>query len=116
MHRVRQIMAVLAAVLMFAALPTAAVAQSSGDDQYTDPLAPNSGGGGSNGGGSGGSGGGGGNAPAQPAQTPAAPAQQANPAQADPNSLPRTGFPVAPLVISGGVLLASGLALRRRTT
>jgi hypothetical protein len=121
MHRVRQIMAVLAAVLMFAALPTAAVAQSSGDDQYTDPLAPNSGGGGSTGGGSGGggsggSGGGGGNAPAQPAQTQATPGQQATPAQADPNSLPRTGFPVALLVISGGVLLASGLALRRRTT
>jgi hypothetical protein len=123
MHRGRQIAVLLIALLVAVALPTAAVAQSAGEDQYTDPLQGEGGGGGGGGssgggsGGGGGGGGGGGNAPAQSQQpaTEATPAPaQATPAQAtDPNDLPRTGFPVALLAASGVVLLAGGIGLRR---
>jgi hypothetical protein len=121
MHRGRYIVVALVALLVAVALPAAAVAQSAGEDQYTDPLqggggGSSGGGGGSSGGGSGG-GGGGGDAPAQPAQsqTETTPAPtQATPAQADDSGgLPRTGFPVAVLVGAGLILLSGGLALRR---
>lgn len=126
MHRGRYIVVALVALLVAVALPGAAIAQSAGEDQYTDPLqgggggsSGGGGGGGSSGGGSGGGGGGGGggDAPAQPAQsqTETAPAPtQATPAQADDSGgLPRTGFPVAVLVGAGLILLSGGLALRR---
>ena len=121
MHRFRHTAVLLAALIALAALPVAAVAQSAGQEQYTDPLGGgggsagggSSGGGSSSGNGSSGSGsGGGGGGSVQPAQSQAPPAQ---PAQANPNELPRTGIPVALLAVSGGVLLASGAALRRRT-
>jgi hypothetical protein len=117
MQRVRHIAAVLAALLIFAAVPTVAAAQSAGENQYTDPLNPG-GNSGSGGGNSGGGGSGGGapqpQAPASPA--PASPAQPAGTAQGagSNKSLPRTGMPVALLALSGGALLAGGLALRRR--
>lgn len=111
-------------MLVAVALPAAAIAQSAGEDQYTDPLqgggSGSSGGGGSSGSGSGGGsggGGGGGNAPAQSAgsQPDTTPTQQATPAQADDSDggLPRTGFPVAVLVGAGLIMLSGGLALRR---
>jgi hypothetical protein len=124
MHRSRYIALALIALLVAVALPAAAIAQSAGEDQYTDPLqgggSGSTGGGGSGGGGSSGGsgGGGGGNAPAQPASTQSddpTPAQAA-PAQADDSDgggLPRTGFPVAVLVGAGLILLSGGLALRR---
>jgi hypothetical protein len=122
MHRGRYIAVVLVAALVAVALPAAAIAQSAGEDQYTDPLqgggsGSSGGGGGSSGSGSGGGGGagGGGNAPTtqQQTETNTAPAQ-ATPAQADDSGgLPRTGFPVAVLVGAGLILLSGGLALRR---
>jgi hypothetical protein len=120
MHRRRYIALALVALLVAVALPAAAVAQSAGEDQYTDPLqgggsgSSGSGSSGSSGGGSGG-GGGGSNAPVTQAQTDTTPAPtQATPAQAnDSGGLPRTGFPLAVLVGSGLILLGTGLALRR---
>ena len=124
MHRGRYIAIALVALLVAVAMPVAAVAQSAGDDQYTDPLqgggsGSSGGGGGSSGGGSGsgGGGGGGGDAPATQAQadTDTAPTQ-ATPAQADnsdDDGLPRTGFPVAVLIGAGLILMSGGLALRR---
>jgi 2-oxoglutarate dehydrogenase E2 component (dihydrolipoamide succinyltransferase) len=98
-----------------AALPTAALAQSAGDDQYQDPF-------------------GGGSSPSSaPTPQPAVPAPSAPaaaPAQAAPAAapaataaqaapapeLPYTGSPVDAglLAAAGGVLLASGLTLRVR--
>jgi len=123
MHRTRYIALAFVALLVAVALPAAALAQSAGEDQYTDPLqgggSNSSGGGGSSGGGSGGGGGGGGgSAPAQSAGTQSddPTPTQATPAQADDpdgGGLPRTGFPVAVLVGAGLILLSGGLALRR---
>ena len=120
MHRGRftYLAVALVALLAAVAMPAVAIAQSSGEDQYTDPLAGGGGSGGSSGGGSGG-GGGGGSAPAQPASSSAAstPAPAAKPAQASSGKgLPRTGFPVALLVGSGLIMVGTGLAVRRRTT
>jgi hypothetical protein len=123
MHRGRftYLAVALVALLAAVAMPAVALAQSSGEDQYTDPLAggggSSGGGGGSSGGGSGG--GGGGSAPAQPAAstadpTPAPKAAAAPAAKSD--GLPRTGFPVALLVGSGLIMVGTGLAVRRRTT
>jgi LPXTG-motif cell wall-anchored protein len=118
--RSRTILILLAAALF--ALPASALAQSAGDDQYQDPLAPSQGGsgggGGGNGGGggSGGGGGGGGSSEsgadqnAQEAQT--ADSGQATAAQAG-DQLPHTGFPGGALVLGGVVLLGGGVALRR---
>jgi hypothetical protein len=122
MSRGRIILTLLVALLVMVAVPTVAVAQSAGEDQYTDPLgggnSGHSGGGGNSG--SGGNSGASNNAPAQPAQstqTQAAPAQTAAPkaTAAQSSGLPRTGFPVVLLVLAGGTLLAGGLALRRVT-
>jgi hypothetical protein len=123
MARGRHIAVLLVALLVAVALPTAAIAQSAGEDQYTDPLqgGGGGGGGGNGGGGSGGGGssggGGGGNAPTTQAQSDTAPAADtATPAQADDDSdggLPNTGFPIAILLGSGLILLSTGLALRR---
>jgi hypothetical protein len=117
MHRRRHIAVLLVALLAAVALPAAAIAQSAGEDQYTDPLqGGGSGGGGGNGGG--GSSGGGGNAPTTQAQSDTSPAASTNaePAQAeadDSGDLPNTGFPIAILLGSGMILLSTGLALRR---
>jgi hypothetical protein len=107
------------ALLVAIALPAAAVAQSAGEGQYTDPLqgGGSSGGNSGGGGGSSGSGSGGGGGGASPAQTQTdttpAPAQAA-PAQAnDSDDLPLTGFPVGVLIGAGLILLSGGLALRR---
>ena len=121
MHRGRftYLAVALVALLAAVAMPAVALAQSSGEDQYTDPLAggggSSGGGGGSSGGGSGG--GGGGSAPAQPAVSTADPTPAATPAQATTRKgLPHTGFPVALLVGSGLIMVGTGLAVRRRTT
>jgi hypothetical protein len=121
MHRGRHIAVLLVALLVAVALPAAAIAQSAGEDQYTDPLqgggSSGGGGGGSSGGGSsGGGGGGGGSAPATQAQSDSATPTptRAAPAKADDSgSLPHTGFPIAILLGSGMILLSTGLALRR---
>jgi hypothetical protein len=113
--RYRFVLAALVSLLVAIAMPAAAVAQSAGEDQYTDPLAGSGSGGGGSSGGSGNSGSG--NAPARPAasqsQADPTPTPQARSAQANSNTLPRTGFPVALLIGSGLVLTGTGLALRR---
>jgi hypothetical protein len=130
MNRGRYILIALTALLVAVAWPTAVVAQSAGEGQYEDPL-PGGGGGGGGGGGSddgdstsgtpsGGSGGGdGGSAPSQQSGTQTDPTPQADPApaQAAPSGsdLPRTGFPIAMLVIAGAAMVASGFSLRRNT-
>jgi hypothetical protein len=109
----------LATLLVFAALlgvPGTALAQSAGDDQYTDPFQ------------------GGEPAPEQPQSdpTPEQPATPpttsgeglgvveggdgaAQPAQTtDAPALPRTGLPVLAVLIGGAMLLGTGAALRRR--
>jgi hypothetical protein len=97
------------------ALPSAALAQSAGDEQYADPFGqvkePNGGNGQQN------------QAPAQSAPTPAAPAQTATPTttadqavasqETGSATLPRTGLPAWYLAVYGAVLLLSGTALRR---
>ena len=119
MARGRHIAVLLVALLVAVALPAAAIAQSAGEDQYTDPLQGGGAGGGGGGGGSSGGGGGGGgsDAPATPAQSGTSPAADtaAKPAQADDSGggLPNTGFPIAILLGSGLILLSTGLALRR---
>jgi len=121
MARGRHIAVLLVALFVVVAVPAAAIAQSAGEDQYTDPLqgggAGGSGGGGGSGSSGGGGGGGGGNAPATQSQSGTTPAANtAKPAQAKEKSgggLPRTGFPIAILLGSGMILLSTGLALRR---
>jgi pyruvate dehydrogenase E2 component (dihydrolipoamide acetyltransferase) len=102
----------IAASLLALALPGAALAQTPGDDQYTDPFGsgqdpssaqatptPTP-------------------APAAPAPAPAAPAATAAPpapAVAASQQLPRTGGdPITPAV-AGFWLLLGGVALRART-
>jgi hypothetical protein len=110
----KQLLALLLAVSLLA-VPSAALAQSAGDEQYEDPFgevqdpdgtqgdpapAPDEA-----------------PAPATPAETPAAPAEQAVTAQdtAAP-TLPATGLPAFLLASAGSILLAGGAALRRRVS
>jgi LPXTG-motif cell wall-anchored protein len=104
----RRLVAVFLAVSMLA-LPSAAAAQSAGDEQYADPFGQTEQPDGSQ------------DQPApepQPAPapaTPAAPAEQAVASQqtAAP-TLPATGMPAHLLAGMGALLLASGALLRRR--
>ena len=110
---------IIVALLCALAVPSAALAQGAGDDQYQDPFGdeqsqpeqtptatP---------------------APAQPAPAPApaapalpapsapAPAPAAAPAQGGSSQqLPRTGVDAGWIALAGAVSLAAGLALRRR--
>ena len=105
----------IAALLCALAAPSAALAQGAGDEQYQDPFGeeqadPTP------------------TATPAPAQTapsaPSAPAPTATPSaaqaptQAAPapvgEQLPRTGVAPGWIALAGGVLLAAGLALRRR--
>ena len=93
-------------------VPAPALAQSAGDDQYRDPLAPSQtprgGGGGSGGGG----GGGGGSSQAPGVQESQSSGAQTTPAQSR-DQLPATGFPTGALALVGAALLGAGAALRR---
>ena len=119
MRRSRNIAAAVLALAL--ALPSAALAQSAGDDQYQDPFSGQDGGGSNQqqGSGSGSQGQQQDAAPTTQGQTQdAAPtAAQAEPAQT--GTLPRTG-PQTPLALAyGWTLLIAGTALRRaarRTT
>jgi hypothetical protein len=109
------------ATLALLALPATALAQSAGDEQYSDPFGKVENGN-DNGGG------GGGNAteaPVPDTSTPAAPAPAvtsvestgtAGTAATDATGaqLPRTGLPVLLLAGAGALLALSGAALRRR--
>ena len=106
----RRIVALLLAVSLLA-LPAAAMAQGAGDEQYSDPFgqtdepsgsqdnpAPEP-------------------EPAPAPATPAAPAEQAVTSQdAAAPTLPATGLPAFLLASVGAILLASGVALRRRVS
>jgi hypothetical protein len=102
---------VAALALLALALPSAALAQSAGDEQYTDPFGQVD-----EGTGSGGNGGNGeGNVPAEPAPTPVEPAQTGQETVAPTGeTLPRTGLHAVALALVGAGSLAAGAALRRR--
>jgi pectate lyase len=118
----RRIATCLAALALLA-LPAAALAQSAGDEQYSDPFGKVENGN-DNGGGGGGGGDGGDvtEAPAPDTSTPAASApaetsvESTGTAATDATGaqLPRTGFPVLLLAGAGALLALSGAALRRR--
>jgi hypothetical protein len=95
------------------AMPAPALAQSAGDNQYTDPFShtPSSHGGGS----SGKPGGSSGTSPQTAQAAPTGPSASASraPQPSQAGELPRTGFPVALPLAYGLVLLLSGVALRR---
>jgi hypothetical protein len=121
--RTRQPLLTLLAVVASLALPAAALAQSAGDEQYTDPFGeedapaqqeqpatqePEA-------------------APEQPAPAPSVPPQpdpggngsvEPAPATEAPQGsspvLPRTGVPVLLLAAAGYVLLVAGIAIRRK--
>ena len=102
----RRLVTVILAASMLV-LPSAALAQSAGDEQYADPFGQTGDQGGSDG---------------QQAQAPEAePAPsddalgQSEPvvAQAPGTTLPATGLPAALLAGSGALLLAGGTTLRR---
>ena len=106
----RRLIAALAALALLA-VPAAALAQSAGDEQYTDPFGdvnpPAQDDGTANG------------SPAPPTdQTVQAPASgSASAADADQGtgvSLPHTGFPALLSALLGALLLGSGISVRRR--
>jgi LPXTG-motif cell wall-anchored protein len=118
--RRRRPLLTIAALAASLALPSAALAQSAGDDQYTDPFsgqeAPAQG---DNGGSQGDSGSA--PPPASGGDAGTAPAQEAPPAEggngeAAGETLPRTGppEPVPLLAAAGCALLLGGFAIRRR--
>ena len=101
----RAVTLLLAAFLL--AVPSAAFAQSAGDEQYADPFGETDQPSGSQ---------------QEPAPAPA-PAQGGDAAtetqvaqQTDAPSLPATGLPVGLLAGTGALLLAAGTTLRRRTS
>jgi hypothetical protein len=109
----RRLVTLLIAAFVLA-LPSQALAQSAGDEQYADPFGqveqPNGGQGQQ------------GEAPGQSAPAPAAPAQTtpadqsvASQETAAP-TLPRTGLPALLLAGTGALLLGAGTTLRRRVS
>jgi hypothetical protein len=102
--------AMLLIALCLLAMPAAALAQSAGDEQYTDPFGESE------------------NPADTQAQGAPAPESEAAPAapaegeeavasqQADSPALPATGGPAALLAGGGALLLAGGAALRRRAS
>ena len=107
----RRLVTVIIAASMLV-LPSAALAQNAGDEQYADPFGQT--------GDQGGSDGQEAQAPEpEPAPTPAEPAAPAEEAVASQETaapaptLPATGLPAALLAGSGALLLAGGTTLRR---
>ena len=121
----RRTLSLLLAAFMLA-VPSAAFAQSAGDEQYADPF-------GQTGQGNQGNQGDQGNQSAQEGGSQGEPAQSEAPAAAQTQSdelgtsepeiqqtsaptLPATGLPVGLLAGTGALLLAAGTTLRRRTS
>jgi hypothetical protein len=98
------------ALIVCLGLPAAALAQSAGDEQYTDPFQDQPSNQGNQANQNSGT-------PAQdPQPTEAAPAQDPQPSGTTATSaqtLPRTGLPVLWLALSGAALLGAGIGLRR---
>jgi hypothetical protein len=105
----RRLVSLLLAAALLAGAP-AALAQSAGDEQYSDPFGQQ-----------GQLNGGQGEAPTGSAPTDAAPAPATTAAQpvasqdAGP-TLPATGFPAGVLAGMGALMLAAGTTLRRRVS
>ena len=89
--------------------PGAALAQNPGDEQYSDPLAPNEQ---PEGGGGGGDDSDSGSASGEESQ--AGDDDGTGSRGGASGELPRTGLPVAVMALLGAGMLASGAALRRR--
>jgi hypothetical protein len=102
----------LAAVLALLG-PGAALAQNPGDEQYSDPLAPNEQPGGGGQGGGGGSGSDSGSAEESQADEDTG---TESGTRGGSSQLPRTGLPAGVMALLGAGMLASGAALRRRLT
>lgn len=107
-------------VLLLLALPATALAQSAGDEQYSDPFGKVDKGGDNAGGGGGGGGGNTSATPAPDTSTPSAPADtsvestETSSTYSTGAQLPRTGFPVLLLAGAGALLALGGATLRRR--
>src|SRR3954454_18642999 len=105
----RRTLSSLVVALLLAVVPASAFADGAGDDQYQDPLAAPS-------------------APKKKKPTPSAapvtstpaantaPAAAAAPASNSSQELPRTGAPSGLIGLGGALMIASGLALRSRTS
>ena len=112
----RRTLSLLLAALMLA-VPSAAFAQSAGDEQYADPFGQT---------GQGGQGGQNGGSQDEPAQNGAPAVVQTQSDELDSSqpdieqtsgtTLPATGLPVGLLAGTGALLLAAGTTLRRRTS
>ena len=115
----RRTLSLLLAAFMLA-VPSAAFAQSAGDEQYADPFGQ------TDQGGQGGQGGQSGGSQDEPAQNGAPAVVQAQSdelgasepeiEQTSVTTLPATGLPVGLLAGTGALLLAAGTTLRRRTS
>ena len=105
----RTVLAALVTAALLALAPAAALAQDAGSQQYEDPLAGDTSGGG--GGGNSGGGGGGGNTRSSDTGNAQAEADTGSAGEAD--GLPRTGFDAWLLLVTSGVLMGGGFALRR---
>lgn len=106
--RTRALVTTLVALCLTVVAPVpAALSQSAGDEQYSDPF-ENTGGGKTSGGGSKGTTG-------TQAPAPAAPASSAPAAPTAPSvtALPRTGLDLRPLIAAGLGLLTAGFLLLR---
>jgi hypothetical protein len=106
----RRLVSLLLAAALLAGAP-AALAQSAGDEQYSDPFGqqgqPNGGGQGETPTGS---------APTDAAPAPATTAAQPVASQDAGPTLPATGFPAGVLAGMGTLMLAAGTTLRRRVS
>jgi len=112
----RRTLSLLLAAFMLA-VPSAAFAQSAGDEQYADPFGQ------TDQGGQGGQSGGSQDEPAQngapavvQAQSDELGASEPEIEQTSVTTLPATGLPVGLLAGTGALLLAAGTTLRRRTS
>lgn len=112
----RRTLTLLLAAFMLA-VPSAAFAQSAGDEQYADPFGQ------TDQGGQGGQGGGSQDEPAQNGAPAVVQTQSDELGTSEPEieqtsaaTLPATGLPVGLLAGTGALLLAAGTTLRRRTS
>jgi hypothetical protein len=93
-------------------VPATVLAQSAGDEQYVDPFQGSGGGGGGGNGSEGGSDNGSTPTTTTPSDT-ATGTVESTTAESGDGTLPRTGFSLLPVTLTGLFLLGAGLAVRR---